>query len=201
MSSADLFKKLGFYVAPNLLSADVCEEIAAGMQGVPVEPLQVVDSDTATHRLKLNVRRTSGASVCESFVDSTHRALQSLIGSLKDHFNLDLSGCEKPQFLIYNEGDYFKPHSDSDYSQEKPKYIRDRKLSVILFVNSHSAKANGFEGGELVFHGLINDPRGKKYGFPLRGEAGMLIAFPSNVVHEVTPIVRGKRCTIVSWFY
>jgi predicted 2-oxoglutarate/Fe(II)-dependent dioxygenase YbiX len=201
MPSADLFKKLGLYVEPKLFSAELCEEIAAEMQRVPQDPLRVVDGDTAKHRMKLNVRRTKGASVSDSLVKSTHDVLQSLIEPLRNHFGLDLSGCEQPQFLVYTEGDYFKPHSDSDYSEEKPQYIRDRKLSVIVFVTGYSAELDGFQGGELVFHGLLNDPRGKKFGFPLRGEAGMCIAFPSNVVHEVTPIAKGKRCTIVSWFY
>jgi SM-20-related protein len=35
----------------------------------------------------------------------------------------------------------------------------------------------------------------------VQGETGALIAFPSEMLHEVTPITRGERFTIVSWFY
>jgi len=53
----------------------------------------------------------------------------------------------------------------------------------------------------LTLYGLIPNPRWENYGFTVENEAGLLIAFPSGIVHEVTPVVRGRRFSIVSWFF
>jgi predicted 2-oxoglutarate/Fe(II)-dependent dioxygenase YbiX len=47
----------------------------------------------------------------------------------------------------------------------------------------------------------MEDREGGSIGLPVTGEAGSLIAFPSDMVHEVTPVSRGERYTVVSWFY
>jgi len=45
----------------------------------------------------------------------------------------------------------------------------------------------------------MHDPRADDRGFPITGETGLLVAFPSHCVHSVTPVTRGTRFTIVSW--
>ena len=82
------------------------------------------------------------------------------------------------------------------------EHLKRRRLSVVLFLNRQAKEATpgGFCGGSLVFYGLINDPRAKQIGFPLVAEPGLLIAFPSDLVHEVTPVTDGERYTVVSWF-
>lgn len=57
-----------------------------------------------------------------------------------------------------------------------------------------------FGGGALALYGLLNDARGQNYGFPLEPEQGQLIAFRSDLWHEVKPVTHGERFTIVSWF-
>jgi len=34
----------------------------------------------------------------------------------------------------------------------------------------------------------------------VRGEAGTLVAFPSETTHEVTPVTSGERFSIASWY-
>jgi SM-20-related protein len=46
----------------------------------------------------------------------------------------------------------------------------------------------------------MDDERARSVGFPLIGEAGLLLAFRPNLVHEVTPVTHGERCTVVTWF-
>jgi predicted 2-oxoglutarate/Fe(II)-dependent dioxygenase YbiX len=36
---------------------------------------------------------------------------------------------------------------------------------------------------------------------PLEAEEGLLIAFPAGVLHEVTPVLRGSRYTLATWYY
>jgi predicted 2-oxoglutarate/Fe(II)-dependent dioxygenase YbiX len=53
----------------------------------------------------------------------------------------------------------------------------------------------------LSFFGLMGeDAREEAVGLPLTGEAGLLVAFPSELVHGVQAVTRGKRYTVVSWF-
>ncbi|MDX6500239.1 MAG: SM-20-related protein [Blastocatellia bacterium] len=200
MPNSAFFAKLGIFIRPNLLPAELCGEIVDEMLLAPQNSLAVVDGYTATDKIKSSVRRTKGATVSETIVARIHGTLRALHESLEVHFGVTLVGCEEPQFLVYTEGDFFRPHADGDHAPEKPAYIRKRKISVVIFLNSET-HSGSFEGGGLVLYGLPKDPRWKQYGFPLMGEAGMLIAFPSDVVHEVKAILRGSRCSIVSWFY
>ena len=75
-------------------------------------------------------------------------------------------------------------------------------MYIVIFLNDHDEMPaqNAYSGGALAFYGLIHDPRAAKYCFPLFGKTGLLVAFPSDIVHEVQPIVSGERYTIVTWF-
>ena len=64
------------------------------------------------------------------------------------------------------------------------------------------AEPAGYSGGSLTFFGLMDDsPSGESVGLPLAGETGLLIAFPSHLVHSVSPVTAGERYTLVSWFF
>ena len=73
-----------------------------------------------------------------------------------------------------------------------------------MFLNDESAEPSSttYEGGRLTFYGLLDDEGlgGKSMAFPVPGEAGLFVAFPTDVIHEVTPVLRGERYTIVTWF-
>ena len=49
-----------------------------------------------------------------------------------------------------------------------------------------------YEGGELI---LYNNEKGDI----VNKEQGTLILFPSFILHEVTPITKGERNSLVSW--
>jgi predicted 2-oxoglutarate/Fe(II)-dependent dioxygenase YbiX len=57
-----------------------------------------------------------------------------------------------------------------------------------------------YGGGSLVFYGLLDGSQWEKVGFPLEGEPGLLIAFRSDLLHEVQQVTFGHRYTVVSWF-
>jgi predicted 2-oxoglutarate/Fe(II)-dependent dioxygenase YbiX len=58
-----------------------------------------------------------------------------------------------------------------------------------------------YQGGDLTFFGLMKTPGAKEYGFPVDMETGLLVAFPSATLHEVSPVTGGKRYTLVTWFF
>ena len=52
--------------------------------------------------------------------------------------------------------------------------------------------SNEYEGGNLH---LINGPT----PFVAEREQGMIYSFPSYTLHEVTPVTKGERSSLVCW--
>jgi predicted 2-oxoglutarate/Fe(II)-dependent dioxygenase YbiX len=66
-----------------------------------------------------------------------------------------------------------------------------RKLSCIVMLSSPC----DYTGGGLVFYG---NAQGQNR-FRLQTKKGALIVFPSDMYHEVTPIISGTRLSLVMW--
>jgi predicted 2-oxoglutarate/Fe(II)-dependent dioxygenase YbiX len=105
--------------------------------------------------------------------------------------------CERQQFLRYsstNSG-HFLAHTDSAYIDGQGVFRHtspERMLTSILFVNE------GFEGGDLILHSVFDD---NDQPLVFKAKAGTLVIFPSDLrfVHEVRPVTRGERYTVVGW--
>ncbi|NJM95152.1 MAG: 2OG-Fe(II) oxygenase, partial [Acaryochloridaceae cyanobacterium CSU_5_19] len=120
------------------------------------------------------------------------------------HFQLTLAELESPSFYRYQEGDFFGIHKDViEPDLPGSRFEKNRKVSLILFLNSfaEAPSQNSFSEGTLTLYGLLKDPRSQNFGFPLEPEQGVLIGFPAEVWHEVKPVTRGERFTIVSLVY
>jgi SM-20-related protein len=124
--------------------------------------------------------------------------LLALRQQIEGHFQVALQGCVTPQFLRYRKGDFYIAPRDN-------RLAKQRQISVVVFLNDHALRHQAldfYDGGDLTFYRLIDDnPRWTNIGLPLTSEEGLLIAFRSQVVHEVTPVTRGERYTIVNWFF
>ena len=81
--------------------------------------------------------------------------------------------------------------------------IHGRRVSVVIFLNRQSQEPaeDTYGEGNLTFYGLLEGPQWEKCAFPLNAEPGLLIAFPSDVWHEVKPVSHGRRMTVVTWFH
>jgi len=114
-----------------------------------------------------------------------YQKLTAIITKLnEDYFRFDLFGfIEAFQFTEYNapSGHYGK-HIDSVYNGTV------RKLSFVLQLSD----PKDYVGGELQLH-LEKTPN------VMKKEQGTLIVFPSPTLHEVTPITKGKRYSLVGW--
>lgn len=114
-------------------------------------------------------------------------AMERLTGIINDlnnkYFNFNLYGfCENLQFTEYiAPGEYYKKHIDKMYDGLV------RKLSVVIQLTDPAE----YEGGELILD----------LGVPniMRKNQGSVILFPSYVLHEVTPITKGTRHSLVAW--
>ena len=102
----------------------------------------------------------------------------------KDFFKFDLFGfIEGFQFTHYKapNGNY-KKHIDKG----KNSYIRKLSLSVQL------SDPSSYEGGDFVLYEGVKPT-------VLPKEQGKLIAFPSYTLHEVKPVTKGERYSLVAW--
>jgi len=177
-------------------------QLQTEMQAVSHECAAVVDGSSKVERVKQMSRQTRDARVSLTTSDQVQFHLRSLQPQLENHFQVRLSDCEKPQFLIYKPGDFFRPHRDGEDNAAKPEYINKRRVSVVVFLNDQTeeSRPETYSGGSLTLYGVMSNPRWRNYGFQLKGNAGLLIAFRSELFHEVSEVIAGERYTIVSWY-
>lgn len=100
-------------------------------------------------------------------------------------FDFDLYGfVEHLQYTVYREdGGHYDWHVDRGVSAPSP-----RKLSLVLQLSDPEE----YEGGDLqVF--TSSEPT------TVVKQKGLVAAFPSFVLHRVTPVTAGTRRTLVVW--
>lgn len=90
---------------------------------------------------------------------------------------------ERVQFAEYGPGHHYTWHTDTFTLAGKET---DRKITVICLLN------DGFEGGDFEMR-LYKD-----YVVPMK--KGVIIAFPSILLHRVTPVTKGVRYSATMWF-
>jgi PKHD-type hydroxylase len=100
-------------------------------------------------------------------------------------FDLDLYGfVEDFQYTEYTVGHHYTWHMDKGpESKSSP-----RKLSLVLLLSDPSE----YEGGDLELFTGVNP-------VALDKKKGIVHAFPSFVMHRVTPVTRGVRRSLVVW--
>jgi PKHD-type hydroxylase len=103
-------------------------------------------------------------------------------------FNFDLTMIENLQFTYYSskEEGCYKAHIDP----MNWKLPHNRKLSIVVQLSD----PNEYEGGELKLH-TSHDP------IEIHKEKGMVVMFPSYTLHEVTPVTKGERYSLVAWVH
>lgn len=104
---------------------------------------------------------------------------------------------EALQFLRYagDERGHFNAHTDNAYydAQGIFRYTSPhRVLSVIAYLN------DDFEGGEIVFPSIMTDDG----PLVIKPRPGLIVIFPSDLrfPHEVRPVTKGIRYSIVAWY-
>lgn len=184
------------HVVPNFLSAEACGEIIDEMRSAPAAAA-LTYGQAEEGLIAENVRRTRQVKISPETVSAVRAKLCEYRERLEEHFRIKLSDCEEPQFLWYRTGDFFVAHQDGNTGLLQLASDRSRRVSVSIFLNSESEliEDGAYRGGSLVF----SDWRSDKSRV-IRGEAGMLVAFRSELTHEVKAVTGASRYSIVTWF-
>lgn len=113
--------------------------------------------------------------------------LSDVVSSLNaQYFRLDLTGFgEAIQLTNYDQSDHGMYGWHQDYGV---KNAASRKLSLVLQLTDPAR----YEGGNLqIMTG--GEPQ------TIRKQRGLIAAFPSYQVHQVTPVTQGSRQSLVAW--
>lgn len=209
MSSIKLLQNLGIYIEPNFLPSEVCDRFLAQAQTATSEPALVW---TPGLEESLNLvedkkqRKTEQVKLSDLAMAEIENRMLALKPVIEKHFALELHGFQNPLFYRYKEGSFFGAHRDSCNEPLAPECLRQRRVSSIIFLNQRTEDADleasvpTYCGGSLAFYGLIDDPRWQNFGISVPSQPGMLVAFRSELLHEVKQVTAGERYTIVSWF-
>ena len=108
-------------------------------------------------------------------------------------WNFQWDAAEAFQFTQYEKGQYYGWHVDSSESSTQNKI---RKISLTLTLS----KPEDYEGGELEFClPLSGSSKNQKKICTEILKQGSIVFFPSFVLHQVKPILKGIRHSLVCW--
>jgi len=167
----------------NGFTVEQIESIRALGDALPLNPATVGDGNLSD-TIRLSETGWIGLNPDSTFIyDTLGFIARQLNGQF---FDFDLFGfVEDIQYTVYREnGGHYGWHLDRGSSGGQAP----RKLSLVMQLSDPSE----YEGGDLeVFTGLEPTQMEKKQG--------LVVAFPSFVLHRVTPITSGTRRTLVVW--
>lgn len=194
MSSASLLRKLGVYVEEDFLMASECAAICEEMsESVKIEAATYNQSENI-ERIDYCIRKTQYCTISNKSHITINNRIKQQKTILEEFFNTSLDDSfEPPKYLHYGEGAFFSPHTDDQLN---------RKINITIDLNDKETQVAelGYEGGTLQLYGLISGGASSNRGVAAPFSAGCLIAYPVDIVHEVTPITAGSRFSIVSRF-
>jgi SM-20-related protein len=200
MPTSDLATHFGLFLRRHFIDPETCARIIAEARDAPTTraPVYIEGSSELVHE---TVRKATSMHPSNETISLVQERLFQQIPALVEHFRIGLTDCEKPQFLVYRTGDFFVRHQDGNSDNLEFDHLRVRKISIVLFLNDASTELRDgtYSGGALLFH-QERDAQIEALTFPLSGETGLLVAFASETLHEVTPVTGGERFTIISFF-
>ena len=116
-------------------------------------------------------------------------------------WNFQWDWNESSQFTIYEKGHYYGWHTDQGPAgiKHKSKNIngKTRKLSLTLQLTDKTE----YEGGDFQFAWIHDDTKDLLNVLTVDDakEIGTIIIFPSFIHHQILPITKGKRESLVNW--
>jgi len=100
-----------------------------------------------------------------------------------NYYKFDIFGfAEGLQFTVYKKNQKYGRHVDRAYK------TMTRKLSVSVQLSD----PKDYKGGDLVIYE-------GEHGFEAKRSQGSITVFPSFVEHEVKPVTKGTRYSLVGW--
>lgn len=177
----------------NYFKKDFCDEIIENALTVEPQDGIINYSDGGPERADVSSRRCKVRFLTPSdwkFSRLFDELWKTQIVANKDFFNVHVSKLDFVQFTEYDEsymGEY-KDHQDVIWLNDTQYH---RKLSCVI----NLSESNSYEGGDLEMIDVANQPH-----YPDIRTQGTIFYFLPFYYHRVTPVIRGKRYSLVAWF-
>ena len=126
--------------------------------------------------------------------ENTNWLFKKIINKINEvnskNFDLQLKFVEDLQFSEYTaeKRGFYSKHQDRGLKKSLENYVDIRKLSFSIQLTDE----NEYEGGELIFHIDKKEKKAPK-------SKGTIVFFESEIIHQVTPVTKGVRHSLVSW--
>ena len=112
--------------------------------------------------------------------------LTSIINEVNErYFQFELHQLQTLQFGIYDKNGFYGKHIDSFVASG---FYSVRKLSFSLLLSD----PKDYKGGNLLLHTSSTPTE-------IERSRGLICFFPSYTLHEVTPVTKGVRKSLVGW--
>ena len=173
------------------LTAAECDAIRREMDAGVVENAEVlaagIHEDARARTAALVEPAPDLVRSVEASLESSRNAVTAL--------GIEPGEREGPGFIRYPAGGFYRPHVDRGGGADWEPAAR-RAIALVLFLNGSRASGGDgeFDGGLLRLY--FSDGE-----VDIVPETGLLVAFPADVLHEVTEVRDGTRDTIVDWYY
>ena len=128
--------------------------------------------------------------------DLMQKFVDQVIAESSHFYGCNLKDCEAIQYTKYEKGMFYGWHTDSALEiSDLKNNVRDMSASLILSSDQE------YEGGSLqmILNNCISKDNIVTPHDVQNQKQGTLIIFPSNVLHQVTPVTSGIRKSIVLW--
>ena len=182
------------FITERAMDEATCRRVRSAMDaGVP-EPTEVLEEGMAVRE---DARQASHIEVPQAILDLVEGCLDAQRDAIGAFFRRRIRSREGVSLLRYEPGGFYGPHVDRAVVSTWPE-AAERAVTVVLFLDSSRDRApdGAFSGGLLrlfpVGPGAVP--------VEIAAVQGTLVAFPSDMVHEVTPVMSGRRDTAVDWF-
>lgn len=200
-----LFERLGIFVKRDFLDIPFCQQILAETRQTKISRPGQIYMGKGESVVDESARKVQQTALSKLTVQTVYQQLRAIQPQLEEKFKVKLVGCEGPNFLFYQKGGFYLPHTDRDFSDEDFQHMNKRRVTAVIFVNGEGQNnemgtMDTYEGGALMFYELLKNEKASQYGLSLNGQPGLLVAFDSDLTHEVQPVTAGERLTIVTWF-
>lgn len=174
-------------VVPRIVEAAFCRELIGAYEAQGGEPSGIMQTIEGKFVGALSSqKRRRDAQIPEGRLREGLRARVTyrLIPEIKRAFQFEVTRIERFIIACYDaeEGGWFRPHIDNGAPQ-----TAHRKFAVTINLN------DDFEGGDLRF------PEFGRQTY--RAPAGGAVVFSCSLLHEATPVTRGRRYATLPFLY
>lgn len=175
----------GYAFAKNIFTSDEISQIIK----IGLDPALTTAEDpkVGSEKIKDEEYRVCKLNFIKSDIKSNEwifrRLTDVIIEINRQYFNFELDYIQSLQFTEYHVGGKYGKHTDVSSFSERP-----RKLSFIIQLSDPVE----YEGGEFKLY-YSDEP------YIADKNIGTLLAFPSYALHEVVPVTKGTRYSLVGW--